>query len=299
MEQKRAMELAKSIIHEIVEQRRVYDGQTEEEVLANFLGRLSEAPPVEASAAPIIDIEFALRQFAAGCFSGNIADWPQLRPALRWAVEEIDRLRGSAAQGVDLAHFSTLGYVAPKAKPGEARPSSPSPHAGPGAMWDNEAYHEAVKTPPPSPGIPTQAREWDFLFVEGGSKEIPSMVSVADNEQGPPEIGLTKIRVREILTHPPALPETGIREVLKECQTYLLLLQEMSDKITEADCVRLCSAIDTFLSQPAETGVAEQFRFTDWFREFKKENPEVESHQLIARSAWLAALQGPGGSNNG
>lgn len=39
------------------------------------------------------DLETALRMFAAGCISGNVAEWPQLKPAMRWAVAEIDRLR--------------------------------------------------------------------------------------------------------------------------------------------------------------------------------------------------------------
>jgi len=40
-------------------------------------------------------LEIALRCFASGSISGQVSEWPQLKPALRWAVKEIDRLRKS------------------------------------------------------------------------------------------------------------------------------------------------------------------------------------------------------------
>lgn len=34
-----------------------------------------------------------LEQVGQGCISGHFAEWPQLKPACKWAVEEIKRLR--------------------------------------------------------------------------------------------------------------------------------------------------------------------------------------------------------------
>lgn len=37
--------------------------------------------------------EAFLKQAGQGCISGNIYEWPQLKPACRWALLEIERLR--------------------------------------------------------------------------------------------------------------------------------------------------------------------------------------------------------------
>lgn len=34
-----------------------------------------------------------LEQAGQGCISGKIIEWPQLKPACKWAAEEIERLR--------------------------------------------------------------------------------------------------------------------------------------------------------------------------------------------------------------
>lgn len=44
---------------------------------------------------PMDQLENALRMFARGCISGHVTEWPQLVPALKWAADEIDRLRSS------------------------------------------------------------------------------------------------------------------------------------------------------------------------------------------------------------
>lgn len=41
------------------------------------------------------DLLTFLEQAGAGCISGRVADWPQLKPACKWAAEEIKRLRGT------------------------------------------------------------------------------------------------------------------------------------------------------------------------------------------------------------
>ena len=39
------------------------------------------------------DLEVFLEQAGQGCISGNINEWPQLKPACKYAIEEIERLR--------------------------------------------------------------------------------------------------------------------------------------------------------------------------------------------------------------
>ncbi len=39
------------------------------------------------------DLLVFLSQAGQGCISGNIIDWPQLKPACKWAAEEIIKLR--------------------------------------------------------------------------------------------------------------------------------------------------------------------------------------------------------------
>ena len=49
------------------------------------------AAPIEPADDP--DLLTFLEQAGAGCISGRVADWPQLKPACKWAAEEIKRLR--------------------------------------------------------------------------------------------------------------------------------------------------------------------------------------------------------------
>ncbi len=42
------------------------------------------------------DLIVFLEQAGQGCISGNVIEWPQLKPACKWAAEEINRLRGEA-----------------------------------------------------------------------------------------------------------------------------------------------------------------------------------------------------------
>lgn len=42
---------------------------------------------------PSLDHLEVLDLAARGCMSGRMADWPQLQPAFKWAVNEIERLR--------------------------------------------------------------------------------------------------------------------------------------------------------------------------------------------------------------
>ena len=39
------------------------------------------------------NLEVFLEQAGQGCVSGNINEWPQLKPACKYAIEEINKLR--------------------------------------------------------------------------------------------------------------------------------------------------------------------------------------------------------------
>lgn len=60
-----------------------------------------------------------LEQAASGCISGRISEWPQLKPAIRWAIKEIDRLntelevsklRSLSAEKIARTHGAKIGW---------------------------------------------------------------------------------------------------------------------------------------------------------------------------------------------
>ncbi len=51
------------------------------------------------------DFEIFLDQAGRGCISGDIIDWPQLKPACAWAVEEIKKLREELRKKDNELHF--------------------------------------------------------------------------------------------------------------------------------------------------------------------------------------------------
>ncbi|MFA6132487.1 MAG: hypothetical protein WC869_00570 [Phycisphaerae bacterium] len=53
-----------------------------------------QLPALKSPSAAERDLMAFLESAGQGCISGNVADWPQLKPACRWAAEEIKRLRG-------------------------------------------------------------------------------------------------------------------------------------------------------------------------------------------------------------
>lgn len=49
------------------------------------------------------DLLVFLEQAGQGCISGNIVEWPQLKPACKWAAEEIQKLTQEVDNLTDLA----------------------------------------------------------------------------------------------------------------------------------------------------------------------------------------------------
>ena len=82
---------------------RIFPGHDEGTMLAWFANAImagfdeatrraaQPAAPIEPADDP--DLLTFLEQAGAGCISGRVADWPQLKPACKWAAEEIKRLR--------------------------------------------------------------------------------------------------------------------------------------------------------------------------------------------------------------
>lgn len=52
------------------------------------------------------DSKLLLKVYSSGAFSGNLSEWPQLKPLLRWANERIEELEGE----VERKNWALLFY---------------------------------------------------------------------------------------------------------------------------------------------------------------------------------------------
>lgn len=60
------------------------------------------------------DLMAFLESAGAGCISGSVSEWPQLKPACKWAAQEIKRYRrieDGAVMPLDAATHSFIEFI--------------------------------------------------------------------------------------------------------------------------------------------------------------------------------------------